>query len=137
MKWITRARPKVDRVACPWLIKRFVDPEAEFLFARPEEFPADAIPFDALGAEFGHQGEDCTFETILKRCGLRDRRLTPLAEIVHEVDLRDSKYRRDEARGIDLAIRGLLAALKDDHEALAHGLTLFDGLYAAMSEGRR
>ena len=136
-RWVTRPRPHVDRIGSAWLIKRFVDPEAEFLFARPEEFPADAIPFDALGAEFGHQGEDCTFETIVKRCGLRDRRLTPLAEIVHEVDLRDSKYRRDEARGIDLAIRGLLAALKDDHEALAHGLTLFDGLYAALSEVRR
>jgi hypothetical protein len=136
-RWVTRPRPHVDRIGSAWLIKRFVDPAAEFLFARPEEFPADAIPFDALGAEFGHQGEDCTFETIVKRCGLRDRRLAPLAEIVHEVDLRDSKYRRDEARGIDLAIRGLRAALKDDHELLAHGLTLFDGLYAVMSLGRR
>ncbi len=136
-RWVTRPRPHVDRIASAWLIKRFVDPEAEFLFARPEDFPEDAIPFDALGAELGHQGEDCTFETLVKRCGLRDRRLAQLAEIVHEVDLRDQKYRRDEARGIDLAIRGLLAALKDDQEALAHGLTLFDGLYAALSEEKR
>lgn len=136
-RWVTRPRPHVDRIASAWLIKRFVDPEAEFLFARPEDFPEDAIPFDALGAEFGHQGEDCTFETLVKRCGLRDRRLAQLAEIVHEVDLRDQKYRRDEARGIDLAIRGLLAALKDDREVLAHGLTLFDGLYAALSEDKR
>jgi hypothetical protein len=127
----------VDRIGSAWLIKRFVDPEAQYVFARPEEFPADAIPFDALGAEFGHRGEDCTFETIIKVCGLRDRRLGELAEIVHAVDLRDQKYRRDEARGIDLALRGLLAALKDDHEALAHGLTLFDGLYAALDTGRR
>ncbi len=136
-RWVTRPRPHVDRIGSAWLIKRFVDPEAQFVFVRPEDFPADAIPFDALGAEFGHQGEDCTFETIVKRCGLRDRRLAPLAEIVHEVDLRDQKYRRDEARGIDLAIRGLLAALKDDQDVLAHGLTLFDGLYAALSEEKR
>jgi len=133
-RWVTRPRPHVDRIASAWLIKRFIDPEAQFLFAPPEEFPPDAIPFDALGAEFGHQGEDCTFETLLKRFGLRDRRLAQLAEIVHEVDLRDQKFHREEARGIDLAIRGLLAALKDDQQVLAHGMTLFDGLYAAMSE---
>jgi len=132
--WVTRPRPHVDRIASAWLIKRFIDPEAEFLFSPPEGFPADAIPFDALGAEFGHQGEDCTFETILKRCGLRDGRLAQLAEIVHEVDLRDLKFPRDEARGLDLVIRGLLAALKDDHQVLAHGLTLFDGLYATIGE---
>ncbi|MBI2161760.1 MAG: chromate resistance protein [Candidatus Rokubacteria bacterium] len=136
-RWVTRPRPHVDRIASAWLIRRFVDPAAELLFAQPAEFPADAIPFDALGAEFGHQGEDCTFETLVKRCGLRDGRLAELAEIVHEVDLRDQKYRRDEARGIDLAIRGLLAALKDDQEVLAHGLTLFDGLYAALGEAKR
>lgn len=133
-RWVTRPRPHVDRIASAWLIKRFIDPEAEFLFSPPEGFPADAIPFDALGAEFGHQGEDCTFETILKRCGLRDGRLAQLAEIVHEVDLRDQKFPRDEARGVDLVIRGLLAALKDDHQVLAHGLTLFDGLYATIGE---
>ena len=120
-RWVTRPRPHVDRLGSAWLIKRFIDPDAEFVFARPDEFPPDAIPFDALGAEFGHQGEDCTFETLIKRCGLRDERLRELAEIVHEVDLRDDKYRRAEARGIDLAIRGLLAALKDDHAALARG----------------
>jgi hypothetical protein len=135
-RWVTRPRPHIDRIGSAWLIKRFIDPEAEVCFARPEEFPPDAIPFDTLGAEFGHQGEDCTFETILRRCGLSDARLAQLAEIVHEADLRDGKYRRDEARGIDLAIRGLLAALKDDHEVLAQGMTLFDGLYAAMSERR-
>ena len=133
-RWVTRPRPHVDRIASAWLIKRFIDPEAEFLFSPPEGFPADAIPFDALCAEFGHQGEDCTFETILKRCGLRDGRLVQLAEVVHEVDLRDQKFSQDEARGLDLVIRGLLAALKDDHQVLAHGLTLFDGLYATIGE---
>jgi hypothetical protein len=135
-RWVTRPRPHVDRIGSAWLIKRFIDPDAELLFARPEEFPADAIPFDALGAEFGHQGEDCTFETLIKKCGLRDGRLDQLAEIVHEVDLRDQKFRREEARGVDLAIRGLLAALKDDDEVLVHGLTLFDGFYATLGEPR-
>jgi len=133
-RWVTRPRPHVDRIASAWLIKRFVDPEAEFLFAPPEEFPADAIAFDAPGAELSHQGEDCTFEMLLKRAGFRDRRLAHLAEIVHEADLRDHKFHRDEARGIDLAIRGLLEALKDDSQVLAHGMTLFDGLYAALDD---
>jgi hypothetical protein len=135
-RWVTRPRPHVDRLASAWLIKRFIDPEAEFLFAPSDEFPPDSIPFDTLGAEFGHQGEDCTFETLLKRFGLSDQRLSYLAGIVHEVDLRDQKFPREEARGIDLAIRGLVTALKDDHELLAHGITLFDGLYATLGDRR-
>src|SRR5216684_5025842 len=133
-RWVTRPRPHVDRIGSAWLIKRFIDPEAEFVFAPTKEFPSDAIPFDAAGVEFGHQGEDCTFETLVKRLGQRDRRLTHLAEIVHEVDLKDQKFPRDEARGIDLAIRGLLATFKDDQEVLSHGMTLFDGLYAALTD---
>jgi hypothetical protein len=133
-RWVTRPRPHVDRLGSAWLIKRFIDSQAEFLFARPEEFPPDAIAFDTLGAEFGHQGEDCTFETFVKKCGLSDPRLSQLAEIVHEVDLRDQKFRREEARGVDLAIRGLLATLKDDHDVLSQGLTLFDGFYATLGE---
>lgn len=134
--WATRPRPHIDRIGSAWLIKRFIDPEAQFLFLPPDEFPPDAVPFDTLGAPFGHQGEDCTFETLLKRSGLRDRHLAELAEIVHEVDLRDQKFRREEARGVDLAIRGLLAAFKDDQEVLGHGMVLFDGLYAALGAGR-
>lgn len=135
-RWVTRPRPHVDRIASAWLIKRFIDLEATFLFAPPEEFPSDAVPFDALGCEFGHHGEDCTFETLLGRSGLKDRRLRQIAEIVHEADLHDEKFHREEARGIDLAIRGLLAALKDDGEVLTHGLTLFDGLYAILDTKR-
>ena len=135
-RWATRPRPHIDRIGSAWLIKRFIDPQAEFLFLAPDEFPDDAVPFDTLGAELGHQGEDCTFETLVKRCGLRDRRLAELTEIVHEVDLRDQKFRREEARGVDLAVRGLLAAFKDDQEVLAHGMVLFDGLYAALGTAR-
>lgn len=132
-RWVTRPRPHVDRIASAWLIKRFIDPEATFLFAAPPQFPPDAIPFDTPGAELSHYGNDCTFETLVKRAGLRDRRLTHLAEIIHEADLRDGKFPRDEARGIDLAIRGFLAAHPDDHEVLTHGLALFEGLYAGAS----
>jgi hypothetical protein len=129
-RWVTRPRPHVDRIASAWLIRRFIDAQAEFVFAPPGEFPADAIPFDAPGVELSHHGEDCTFETLVKRARLRDRRLARLAEVVHEADLRDGKYAHDEARGIDVAIRALLAASPDDHQVLAQGLALFEGLYA-------
>ena len=133
-RWVTRPRPHVDRVASAWLIKRFIDPDAAFVFAPPAEFPRDAVPFDAPGVELTHHGEDCTFETLIKRARLRDRRLARLAEIVHEADLRDGKYPHEEARGIDVAIRALLAASPDDHQVLAQGMSLFEGLYATTSK---
>ena len=132
-RWVTRPRPHIDRIASAWLIKRFIDTDAEFLFAPPAEFPQDAIPFDAPGVELSHQGEDCTFETLVKRASLRDRRLKRLSEIVHEADLRDGKYPHEEARGIDVAVRALLAASIDDHQVLAQGMALFEGLYATTS----
>ena len=135
-RWVTRPRPHVDRIASAWLIRRFIDPEAVFVFAEPAEFPPDAIAFDAPGVELSHEGEDCTFETLVRRARLRDRRLVRLAEIVHEADLRDGKYTHEEARGIDVAIRALLAASPDDHQVLAHGLTLFEGLYATTPAKR-
>ncbi len=131
-RWVTRPRPHVDRLASAWLIKRFIDPDAEFLFAAPADFPPDAVAFDAPGAELSHQGEDCTFEALVQRFALRDRRLRDLAEIVHDMDLRDERFQREEARGLDLAIRGLLATFKDDHQVLAQGMILFDGLYATV-----
>jgi hypothetical protein len=132
-RWVTRPRPHIDRIASAWLIRRFIDPDAQFMFAPPAEFPEDAIPFDAPGVELSHQGEDCTFETLVKRAGLRDRRLLRLAEVVHEADLRDGKFPREEARGIDVAIRALLAASSDDHKVLADGMTLCEGLYITSS----
>lgn len=128
-RWVTRPRPHVDRLASAWFIRRFVDPEARFVFAPPEARPPDAIPFDMAGVELGHHGDRCTFETLLAATGRRDPGLTALAEIVHEADLRDGKFPREEARGLDLAIRALLAAIEDDDAVLAAGLTLFDGLY--------
>jgi hypothetical protein len=129
-RWVTRPRPHIDRIACAWLIKRFIDPQAEFVFAAPAAFPADAVPFDAPGVELTHHGEDCTFETLVKRARLKDRRLARLAELVHEADLRDGKFPHEDARGIDVAVRALLAASPDDHQVLAQGMALFEGLYA-------
>jgi hypothetical protein len=129
-QWVTRPRPHIDRIASAWLIKRFIDPDAEFVFGPPADFPKDAIPFDAPGVELSHHGEDCTFETLVKRARLRDRRLVRLAEVVHEADLRDGKYPHEEARGIDVAVRALLAASPDDHQVLAQGMALMEGLYA-------
>ena len=133
-RWVTRPRPHVDRIASAWLIKRFIDPDATFVFAPPADFPKDAIPYDAPGVELSHQGEDCTFETLVKRARLRDRRLTRLAEVVHEADLRDGKYPHEEARGIDVAIRALLAASPDDHHVLAQGMAMFEGLYVTTGK---
>src|SRR5882672_2010608 len=135
-RWVTRPRPHVDRIASAWLIKRFVDPEAAFVFAASDQIPGDAIPFDAPGVELSHQGEVCTFETLVKRANLKDRRLARLAELVHEADLRDGKYPHAEARGIDVAIRALLAAGGDDQQVLAQGMTLFEGLYVTTSRRR-
>jgi hypothetical protein len=131
--WVTRPRPHVDRIASAWLIKRFIDPDAVFVFATPAEFPKGAIAFDAPGVELSHHGEDCTFETLVKRARLRDRRLARLAEVVHEADLRDGKYPHEEARGIDVAIRALLAASPDDHQVLAQGMAMFEGLYVTTA----
>ncbi len=132
-RWVTRPRPHIDRIGSAWLIKRFIDADAEFVFAPPAEFPKDAIPFDAPGSELSHRGEDCTFETLVKQARLRDRRLVRLAEVVHEADLRDGKYPHEEARGIDAAVRALLAASADDHTVLTQGMALFEGLYANTS----
>jgi hypothetical protein len=128
--WVTRPRPHVDRIASAWLVKRFVDPDATFAFADAADAAAKGIPFDVMGAEFGHQGEDCTFETLLRRFRLADGRLRAIAEIVHEADLQDGKFSRVEAPGVDLAVRALVASTDDDHEALARGMALFDGLLA-------
>jgi hypothetical protein len=136
--WATRPRPHIDRLASAWLIKRYIDPDARFLFAPPAEFPPEAIPFDVLGAELGHQGEDCTFETLLRRGRLADDpRLEMLAEIVHEADLRDGKFERPETDGVDLAVRGFAASIKDDADLLSQGLALFDALHAALAPPAR
>lgn len=134
--WVTRPRPHVDRIATAWAIRRFIDPKAKFAFAmKPEEIKG-GIPFDYLGAEFGHQGEDCSFETLLKRFGLKDKALRSVAEIVHDADLKDAKFARDEAKGVDAVVKGLAATISDDHALVAQGLVAFDALYASFGGNR-
>ncbi|TMK80339.1 MAG: chromate resistance protein [Actinobacteria bacterium] len=132
--WVTRPRPHIDRIASAWLIKRFCDPDAKFAFADAADAARKGIPFDVLGADFGHHGEDCTFETVVKRFGIKDRRVTVIAEIVHEADLHDGKFTRNEAAGLDLAVNGLVEATPDDHELLERGMAIFEGLYTVLKQ---
>src|SRR5256885_13767787 len=129
MKWATRRHCHVDRAACAWLIRRFIDAEAEFVFVDdPDEVPEGATPFDIRGADLSHHGGDCSFETMLHRYDLDDPVLWDLARIVHEADLADDRYAAPEAAGLDAVCRGLTLTLPDD-EILAVTDRLFDGLY--------
>ena len=130
--WVTRPRPHIDRIASAWLIRRFYDADATFAFADAADAARKGIPFDVLGAEFGHHGEDCTFETLIKRFSVKDRRTKIIAEIVHEADLHDGKFTRNESTGLDLAIKGLAEATPDDQDLLERGMAIFDGLYTVL-----
>lgn len=130
MRWATRPRCHVDRAACAWLITRFVDPDARFVFAEElEDVPPDATPFDIRGAELSHHNGDCSFETILHRYELHDPALWEIARIVHEADIDDGRYDAPEAPGLDVLIRGL-SLVSGDEELLRRAAPLFDGLYA-------
>jgi hypothetical protein len=129
VKWATRAGIHVDRTASAWLIRRFVDPDAEFVFvADPDEVPEDATPFDMRGVELAHRGGECTFEAILRRYELGDPALRGIARIVHEADLEDERFDAPEARGLDVLIRGLSMVCSDE-EMLELTGPLYDGLY--------
>jgi hypothetical protein len=134
MKWITRERPKIDRIACPWLIRRFVDPQAEFLYV-----PADrvldearrlgATPYDVPGVELTHDGPNCSFDAILKKYRLEDPALTRLADIVRAADT-DTLERSPQAPGLLAISLGLSANIRDDQEMLRIGMHLYEALYA-------
>jgi hypothetical protein len=129
MRWATRRHCHVDRAACAWLIRRFLDTEAQFLFVDdPDEVPADATPFDMRGVDLSHHGGDCSFETFLHRYDLSDPVLWEIAKVVHEADLADERYDAPEAPGLDVLLRGL-SMVRDDEELLALSGPLFDGLY--------
>jgi hypothetical protein len=129
VKWATRKHCHVDRAACAWLISRFIDSAAEFMFvADLDELPPDATPFDIRGAELSHHGGDCTFETFLRRYELDDPVLWEIAKVVHEADLADDRYDAAEAAGLDVLLRGL-SMVREDEELLALSGPLFDGLY--------
>ena len=129
MRWATRSGPHVDRTASAWLIRRFIDPEATFVFVKdPDEVPPDATAFDMRGAELSHRDGGCSFETFLRRYELDDPVLWAIARIVHEADLEDDRYDAPEAPGLDVLMRGL-SMVRGDHEVLELSVPLYDGLY--------
>ena len=134
MKWITRERPKVDRIACPWLILRFVDPDAEFLYVPADQVMAvaereGAIPFDVPGVELGHRGPECSFDAVIAKYRLTDPALHDLARIVRGADT-DAKDLTPESRGLEAIAEGFRLAFADDHRQLEAELPVYDALYA-------
>ena len=136
MKWITRERVKVDRVACPWLIKKFVDPEAEFLFAPADRVleiarAQNAIPYDVPGVELGHHEGNCSFEAIITKYRIPDPAVHLLAKIVHGADVEVDLYNRPEAAGLKAVAGGFRhLGLPDDHAILESEFIVYDALYA-------
>lgn len=129
--WVTRTGVHIDRIASAWLIRRFIDAKARFKFVPAKGYTPSAkeVRFDMFEAEFTHEGDRCTFEVLMARLGLDDRALVPIAEIVHDIDLKDAKFDRPEASGIDRLIAGIAMANKDDELRLAQGGAVFEGLY--------
>lgn len=129
--WMTRPRPEVDRVGSGWLIKHFIDPRAKFVFS-PTPRPG-VVRFDMFEGEFTHVGDQCTFETLLKRFHIKDRQLRRIAEIVHDADLEDSKFGRNEGAAIELVLKGWANMDWPDERIMEHGFALFDALYLMLS----
>ena len=127
--WLTRPRPEVDRVGSAWLIRRFIDPKAKFVFAVETAAFPDAIPFDMHGVEFSHHGNDCTFETLIKRFGIEDKAVRQIAEMVHDTDLEDGKFQRFEGLGIDRILKGWAKTGLPDERLLKQGAECFEALY--------
>lgn len=136
MKWVTREHVKVDRIACPWLIKKFIDPQAEFRFVPADEVQEvvareAAVPFDVPGVELGHHDGKCSFEAIMSKYGVDDPAIQLLAKIVHGADVSHDFYGRPEAAGLKAIATGFgLIGLKDDHEILDREFIVYDALYA-------
>ena len=131
--WVTRSGPGVDRMASAWLIRRFIDPAATFAFTeREHEPPADQVPFDMFVGEFSHQGNRCTFEVLLERFDLNQPALRRIGEIVHDIDLKDSRFNRPETAVIGSLVDGIRAAAHDDADALQQGATVFEGAYRSF-----
>lgn len=141
MKWVTRERVKVDRVACPWLIRKFIDPQAQFLFVPGDQVMAvaereKAIPYDMPGVEFGHHGKECSFEALVKKHGLeKDPALALLAKIVNGADTDNSPWNRPEAEGLKAIAEGFRhLGFKDDMELNEAEWVVYDALYAYCGE---
>ena len=127
--WITRPRPEIDRVGSAWLIRKFIDPAAKFVFANATSETPEAIPYDMFEVEFSHHGDCCTFETFIERFGIRDRAVRRLAELIHDADLEDDKFHRLEGFGVEQIFKGLAKQGLTDHEILSKGFECFDALH--------
>jgi len=133
VRWITRRNIHVDRTSCPWLIRKFIDPQAEFVFVETSSDPADlnGHTFDMRGAEYGHEGDRCTFQVMLERHALTDdAALVEMGRIIRDADVPPSRTRRPEAGGVDALIRGFQLSVADDHEKLVLTRPVYDALYA-------
>ena len=132
--WVTRPRPGVDRCASAWLIRRFIDSKARFVFAPEEQVPKESVPFDMFhDSGFGHRGDDCTFETLQTEFKIRDRRVKVISEIIHDADFADNKFGRKEGYGIDEVLKGWARQGIPDQELLDRGMQLTEGLYHSPS----
>ena len=136
--WVTRIGVHVDRIACAWLVRRFIDKRATFKFVAPKGYVpvANELRFDMYEAEFTHEGDRCSFEVLLAHADIDNPGLMAIAEIVHDIDLKDEKFAREEAPGIKTLINGLCAGTRDDDERLSRGAAIFDDLYAVFSRKR-
>ncbi|WP_247648215.1 chromate resistance protein ChrB domain-containing protein [Pannonibacter phragmitetus] len=136
--WVTRRNVHVDRIACSWLIRRFIDPEAIIRFVPGKGYipKAGELRFDMFEGEITHEGDRCSFEVLLGRAGLTDPALLAIGEIVHDIDLKDGKFGREEASGIASLITGIAAANKEDEQRIAQGAPVFDNLYQYFSQKR-
>jgi hypothetical protein len=131
-KWVTRPRPGVDRVLSAWLIRKFIDSKARFVFANEDQKPSEAVPFDMYEGGFGHRGDDCTFETLTKAFRISDKRVGVMGEIVHDADVFDEKFGRKEGFGIDEVMKGWAQQDVSDAELLERGIQLAEGLYQSL-----
>ena len=132
--WQTRPRPEIDRAGSAWLIRKFIDPEASFVFSSKLPSQLDIIPFDMVEAEFSHHGDACTFETLTKRFRIEDKAIRKIGEMIHDADLDDAKFQRMEAIGIDRALKGWGKMAIPDDEILSRSFLCFDGLYEFLQK---
>ena len=140
IKTVTSENPakptEIDRVGSAWLIRKFIDPKAKFIFNNKASAYPKAVSFDMLDAEFSHQGEDCTFETLTKCFAIRDKVVRKIGEMIHDADLDDNRFQRVEAIGIDRVLKGWAKAGMSDNDLLRNCFTVFEGLYRHLQGSR-
>lgn len=130
--WLTRPRPEIDRAGSAWLIRKFIDPKAKFIFGTKRGPTQRVLTFDMLEGDFSHDGEDCTFETLIRRFGIQDKAACKIGEMVHDADLGDDKFQRTECIGIDRVLKGWAKEGLPDREILRRGFECFDALYVFL-----